>query len=81
MGFRCIPACRIDMNGLVKCNQCSEQCNCSMNDIVKGNFKVVFCHPESIFSSEEGNNLMSSKEFTALVKGVFIDECHVFDKW
>ena len=78
---RCIPACRVNMNGLVKCNMCIDQCTCSIQNVIDGNFCVVFCHPESLFSSEKGRILINSFFFSNLVKGVFIDECHVFDKW
>ena len=70
------------MTGSVTCNFCKESsCTCSTDDIVNGKFRVVFCHPESIFTSEKGQKLLDSEEFTSIVKGIFIDECHVFDKW
>ena len=50
---RCIPACRVNMNGLVKCNMCIDQCTCSIQNVIDGHFCVVFCHPESLFSSEK----------------------------
>ena len=78
---RCIPACRVNMNGLVKCNMCIDQCTCSIQNVIDGNFCVVFCHPESLFSSEKGRILINSFSFSNVVKGVFIDECHVFNKW
>lgn len=71
------------MNGLVKCNMCIDQftCTCSIHHVIDGNFCVVFCHPESLFSSEIGKLLIQSFSFINIVKAVFIDECHVFDKW
>jgi hypothetical protein len=40
------------MNGLVKCNMCIDQCTCSIQNVIDGNFCVVFCHPESLFIKE-----------------------------
>ena len=43
------------MNGLVKCNMCIDQCTCSIQNVIDGNFCVVFCHPESVFVGERKN--------------------------
>ena len=52
---RCIPACRVNMNDLVKCNMCIDQCTCNIENVIDGHFCVVFCHPDSVFVGERKN--------------------------
>lgn len=70
------------MSGNITCNfHATDMCSCGLQQIIDGDFKVIFCHPESLFSNSIGQALLLSSEFPSLVKAVFIDECHVFDKW
>lgn len=80
-----IRACRLDM----LCNvstiphaTCSAIANNSNIELVKkGYFDIVHCHPEALFSTDAGKNLLDDEKFLSTVVSVVVDECHKVEEW
>ncbi|XP_070537037.1 bifunctional 3'-5' exonuclease/ATP-dependent helicase WRN-like [Ptychodera flava] len=52
-----------------------------LDDIIKGNFDIVFCHPEAILNTKRGHSLLDNVQFQQNVQAVVIDECHTVELW
>ena len=53
----------------------------SLKDVMHGNFQVIFCHPEALFSTDRGSLLLDSPAFQSSVAAVVVDECHKVEEW
>ena len=53
----------------------------AIRDVEQGKFDVIFCHPEALFSTVQGQQLLSSKLFKENVMATVVDECHKVDDW
>ena len=52
-----------------------------LNRVKKCQFPLVFCHPEALFSTLEGQDLLSYDMFRRGVVGIAVDECHKVHEW
>ena len=57
------------------------EATCSVEDVEQGLFDVVFCHPEALFCTKEGRELLESREFRKNIIAVVVDECHTVELW
>ena len=83
---RGITSCRLDIvaNVIKEEEERSEYSGTfseSIEDVKKGKFSVVFCHPEALFNTSKGRELLNSEEFKRHVQCVVLDECHIIEKW
>ena len=92
-----IPACRIDVRGNLLTNsalnnqesdndqednnQYEAYSSASLEDIVKGTYDVVYCHPEALLNTSLGEKLLNNKVFQKNVVAVVVDECHIVEEW
>ena len=81
-----IKSCRLDIvaNVIKQEEEGSEYCGKSsenIEDVMKGECSVVFCHPEALFNTSKGRELLNSEEFKRHVRCVVLDECHIIEKW
>jgi ATP-dependent DNA helicase RecQ len=67
-----LKACRLD----VQCQTDTRMC-----DIINGQYDLVLCHPEALFNTSAGGDLMRNETFQSNVVAVFVDECHKVDDW
>lgn len=49
--------------------------------VKKGDFSIVLCHPEALFNTKTGHQILSDEQFASQVVAVVIDECHIIEKW
>ena len=78
-----IPACRLDIHGkgfALQSGEC-EEVGVKPEDIAAGKFSLVYLHPEAVFNSTKGQELLESDEFRARVTAVVVDECHKVEEW
>lgn len=57
------------------------ECDVDLNRVKKVGFSIVLCHPEALFNTKTGHELLSDEQFTSRVVAVVIDECHIIEKW
>ena len=50
------------------------------NEIINGNFSLLFAHPEALLN-DNGRTLMSSKVYQNNVVALVVDEAHCVDSW
>jgi hypothetical protein len=81
-----MKACRLSVTCSVT-TACEEhglmnwEATCSIDDLTQGLSDVVFCHPEALFCTKEGGELLVSPQFRKLVLAIVIDECHTVELW
>ena len=88
-----ISACRLDVScSVITINQVKSDVSVIpptttttttslIDQVQNGFFDVVHCHPEALFCTEDGANLLDSESFQSRVVAVVIDECHTVDDW
>ncbi|XP_055997981.1 uncharacterized protein LOC130047326 [Ostrea edulis] len=57
------------------------ECDVDVERVKKGDFSIVMCHPEALFNTKTGHELLSDEQFSSRVVAVVIDECHIIEKW
>lgn len=82
-----ISSCRLDIvanvvHGLENDKETEYMCKSDENfeDVKHGKFQIVFCHPEALFNTNKGRELLNGV-FNQHVVSVVIDECHIIEKW
>ena len=56
-------------------------CNVSFKSIEKGDYNIIYCHPEALLSTKQGQKLLNSSSFQKKVVCVAIDEAHMIQQW
>ncbi|XP_048765226.2 ATP-dependent DNA helicase RecQ-like [Ostrea edulis] len=81
-----IPACRLNIK--TKIDEASEggqvyevDSDVGLDTVINGQFQIVFCHPEALLNTKDGQNLLDNDSFRSHVVAVVIDECHLLEKW
>lgn len=54
---------------------------CEQDRLLKGQYHIVFAHPESIISTKFGHGLILSKTYKERVVCIVIDEAHCILDW
>lgn len=52
-----------------------------MFDVSRGRYEIIFCHPEALFATQKGQDLVDDPDFQEMIAAVVIDECHKVDDW
>ena len=84
MKLRGISACRL--NSQSKVDETTDddfdvECDVEVERLKKGDFSIVMCHPEALFNTKTGRELLSDEQFVSKVVAVVVDECHIIEKW
>ncbi|XP_033731720.1 ATP-dependent DNA helicase Q1-like [Pecten maximus] len=53
----------------------------SMNDIKRGNYNLIYAHPETLINSKTCSSILRSSVYQANVGAVVIDEVHMITEW
>ena len=78
-----ISACRLDILSRVEDTTDDDfvvECDVDV-ERVKEEFSIVLCHPEALFNTKTGHELLSDEQFALRVVAVVIEECHIIEKW
>ena len=87
-----ISCCRIDIKANVETDLLDDddysyteesytcQSDVSLEQVKRGIFEIVLCHPEALLNTRQGRQLLQS-ELQKHVVAVVIDECHIIEKW
>lgn len=79
-----ISACRLNIASKVEDTTDEDlvaECDVDVERVKKGDFSIVMCHPEALFNTKTGHELLSDEQFSSRVVAVVIDECHIIEKW
>ena len=57
------------------------QADVEVKSLERGEYSLVFCHPEVIISSSAGIQLMQSACYSMNVQAVVVDEAHCILEW
>ena len=82
--LRGISACRLNIQSKVDETTDDDfdvECDVEVERLKKGDFSIVMCHPEALFNTKTGRELLSDEQFVSKVVAVVVDECHIIEKW
>lgn len=78
LGKRGILSCRLDVDCQVSDNTGS---TASIDEVIAGKYPIIMCHPEALFHTQKGKNLLDSPRFRKTVVALAVDECHKVKDW
>ena len=53
----------------------------TLTDVMAAKFDLIFCHPEALFNTTDGETLLYSQPFQEKLLAVVVDECHTVEAW
>ena len=71
-----ITTCRGDLSGTVSAGEKEERIY--TKDLISGRFQIIHAHPEALFHTSVGEELLDSN---IRIGAVVIDECHIVEEW